>query len=571
MPRPVNLSGCLPWLIVGVCFVCLFPAVDSRFLMDDFSNLSRLEILRDSDLLTYLFGGTAGPTGRPVALFTFALQADAWPQNPAAFKIVNLLLHCVNGLLIFWISRRIIARYRHYPDRVNTFLSGLITGLWFVHPIQQSTVFYVVQRMNELSALFCLLAVWCYLRYRPRLTDETPRHSFIRLTVLLLPCAALSVFSKENGILLFLYLFLLERLLFADMPPPTQIKYLLNLLLLLPLVTLAGYLIYTYPETVAGYQFRPWTVGERLLTQINVIMDYLRIILLPYYSDFTFYHDEYPIAAMFSPSLWLKGAGLIVVLSWCLLGKRLPLVRLGFLWFFCGHALEASHVNLEMFFEHRNYLPSYGLILALVTGVHTLYHYFSRRWLVWVMGGMYGLNIISIAALHLTLWQNPVMQSMEWSRLNPESRWAALDTGSIYMLLGISEGKFDRVETFYNDMAAKYPDSIIPMLELLKIDGCYKHLATGSAEWSRLFEQARLAKRYRLQETVAFHRLVEKILHNECPAIDAEALLELMRVVADNDSFAPVAGYIEESIISLEKGMQVRTSAKGTGKFSRLP
>jgi hypothetical protein len=46
--------------------------------------------------------------------------------------------------------------------------------------------------------------------------------------------------------------------------------------------------------------------------------------------------------------------------------KRLPLFSLGILWFFCGHVLESTVYPLELMFLHRNYLPSLGILLAVV-------------------------------------------------------------------------------------------------------------------------------------------------------------------------------------------------------------
>jgi tetratricopeptide (TPR) repeat protein len=56
-------------------------------------------------------------------------------------------------------------------------------------------------------------------------------------------------------------------------------------------------------------------------------------------------------------------AGLLATGLWLI--RRQPLVSLGILWFFAGHILESTIIPLELVHEHRNYLPDFGIILAV--------------------------------------------------------------------------------------------------------------------------------------------------------------------------------------------------------------
>ena len=146
--------------------VCLYAiGLDSDFLLDDTANLSGLAEVEQYGFFYYIFSGTAGPSGRPLSLLTFALQYPAWPDNPAAFKAVNLALHCANGILVWLISLRLIRPLEQ--DRVRRRLFVFFTtAIWLLHPLQLTTVLYVVQRMTLLSALFTLAGLWAYLHYR---------------------------------------------------------------------------------------------------------------------------------------------------------------------------------------------------------------------------------------------------------------------------------------------------------------------------------------------------------------------------------------------------------------------
>jgi tetratricopeptide (TPR) repeat protein len=54
--------------------------------------------------------------------------------------------------------------------------------------------------------------------------------------------------------------------------------------------------------------------------------------------------------------------------SLLLITKR-PLISLGILWFFAGHALESTIFPLEIAHEHRNYLADYGILLAATSAL----------------------------------------------------------------------------------------------------------------------------------------------------------------------------------------------------------
>jgi hypothetical protein len=74
-------------VILLATWLVYFPGLDSLFLFDDGPNLSALAHIQGASLFSpdfweFVFAGEAGPTGRPVSLFTFALQANAWPDNP---------------------------------------------------------------------------------------------------------------------------------------------------------------------------------------------------------------------------------------------------------------------------------------------------------------------------------------------------------------------------------------------------------------------------------------------------------------------------------------------------------
>ena len=80
------------------------PGLSGDFLFDDFGNLPAIGATGPVDNWTafwrYITSGDADPTGRPLTLLTFLIDARDWPASPYPFKVTNLILHLINGVLL---------------------------------------------------------------------------------------------------------------------------------------------------------------------------------------------------------------------------------------------------------------------------------------------------------------------------------------------------------------------------------------------------------------------------------------------------------------------------------------
>jgi len=156
------------WLLalpVLAFFVLAWPAVHGPFVFDDFPNLAALAKTGAVDswraLGIYLSESRYFP-GRPLAMLSFLPQQASWPGDPLPFKVVNLLLHGANALLLWALLRRVTAAVMT-PDR-SRLVAALAAVAWLVHPMQLSTVFLVVQRMTLLATFFVLLGLLAYVQ-----------------------------------------------------------------------------------------------------------------------------------------------------------------------------------------------------------------------------------------------------------------------------------------------------------------------------------------------------------------------------------------------------------------------
>ena len=209
--RPVDARIVLAGLaaVLVVAWLCYRPALSGAFELDDLSNLSGLAYVQDADsALDFTLSGDAGPTGRPLALLTFALQADAWEEGASAFLNVNLLIHLLNALLLAWCLFQ-LASLSSVERRNALLVAAAAASVWVTMPLLASASLLVVQRMTTLSATFALLGLGGYLLARKALADN-PVRGFVGMSGSLVAGTVLSALCKESGLLLPVFVLVIE-------------------------------------------------------------------------------------------------------------------------------------------------------------------------------------------------------------------------------------------------------------------------------------------------------------------------------------------------------------------------
>jgi hypothetical protein len=187
------------------------------FLLDDFSNITS-GYVADFNLEEILYSLThndSGDLGRPVSMLSFLFSGIVHGQGTWGYKYHNLMIHLLNGLLIFWLLIKLLPHLSNKCDfRKAVLVAGATAVFWLIHPLQVSTVLYVVQRMAQLSTFFILAALLAYVFAREQSNISNWR--FYLLAYLAFPLfTLLAVFSKENGVLIPVYLLMIEYIVFG--------------------------------------------------------------------------------------------------------------------------------------------------------------------------------------------------------------------------------------------------------------------------------------------------------------------------------------------------------------------
>lgn len=353
-------------ILAGTCY---YASLGSHFQLDDQANLGSLETISDrTSMIDFILGGTAGPTGRPLSLLTFALQAEQWQNGPDAFLRVNIFIHLLNALLLAFLVRQLFVI--RGDDRQQASLTGyVVASVWVTLPLIATATMLVVQRMTTFSALFVIAGLAAYLVARAQV-DRTPRRALWLMAISLTGASVLATLAKESGLLLPAYVLVLEATLLRRPPSvsPATWRAWSAVFLWLPALVVVGYLFsrLDYPDYMI--QFRGFDAKERLLTEAQLLWVYLSKALVGFAGRLGIYQGDIAVVR----SLW-SPAALLAVSSWVVLAigaitwrRRYPLLALAVLWYLAGHSLESTTVPLELYFEHRNYLPIIGPIVALM-------------------------------------------------------------------------------------------------------------------------------------------------------------------------------------------------------------
>lgn len=369
----VLLPGLLLAVLVLLPLLTLWPALSGPFLFDDHSNLDALQVFQgqvtQSSIEDYLTEKSAGPTGRPLSMLSFLLNDVYWPSEPAVFKYTNLLIHIVNGLLLVWLVLAIVRQWTGHLNQRYVVVSILVAAFWVLNPYQLSSVMYVVQRMALLSSLCVLVGLLLYVCGRRFLVVGKAGKGYGLIWLGYLVGAGVGVLCKENAALFVLLVPLFECLLFpgAISKPPRSL--LLKATLVVPAVAMLV-LLSSYFFTTHAYEwFRDFTLSERLLSQGRAVGYYLWRYLVPGVGYVGLYADGFEksvgLLQPVSTLVWIVVHILTITLA-VLYARRVPLLSLGILFFYVAHSMESGAIPLELFFEHRNYLPSMLLLLGIL-------------------------------------------------------------------------------------------------------------------------------------------------------------------------------------------------------------
>ena len=397
------------FLITVTGIICYRGAFDVPFVFDDTPSIVKNDSIKNLGDLKSIWQGNST---RFLAYLSFAVNFHIHGLDPFGYHMVNLMIHLFTALVLYWFVRLLFLtpELKEHPINNHAEEIALIISLLFVsHPIQTQAVTYIVQRTTSMAAFFYLLSLMLYTKARIGLEKE--EHGHIVFYAGSIITALLAMFTKEISITLPINILVLEFFLFSPSLKKLykKLSYLLPMILTLPVVPLTHILSRKEMVTHIGMAAETGTISrtDYLLTQINVISDYLGLLFLPINQSIDFdhpvSHNFFELQTIFSSLLLM----VLFVLS-VLLFKKSRIVSFGIIWFFLTLMVESSLIPIrDVMFEHRLYLPSVGIFLSASVLIVQILK--DRRKTLFVFVFII-ISLLSMATVKRNiLWQKPIL------------------------------------------------------------------------------------------------------------------------------------------------------------------
>lgn len=547
MPVTQRTRPWLPWLLLAfavlITAAVYAPGMAGGWVFDDFPNIVDNPAIHitegQSTLAAWVSSALSSPSSflrRPLASLTFSLNWYQGNGGALPFKITNIVIHLINGVLLFCMLRALLqllglrqtgsikaatsplaTEAQNDPgfDHAAAIrLALIVSAAWMLLPINLMAVLYVVQRMESLCQIFILAGLWAYLHGRWMMLTagdaRRDRKGLVLAVSGIVSGTMLGLTSKETAVLLPVFAFFAEWIVlrFARAAPTgrpatelaekqsqdSRLWWVFAITLFAPALLGGAWVLRgaLRPESWAG---RDFTLVQRLLTEPRVLVDYLHWTLLPNPMVLSLYHDETVVSTgLLTPWTTLGAIVLLVALAglafW--LRRRQPLVSLGIAWFFAAQLLTATVIPLELVYEQRMYFASIGVLLAVGTWLLGL------RWkiaLPILRGFLVTVALIWFAlATHLRAreWSHPLRLAIAEADYHPTSERAVYEAGRLLLIASDYEpGETMDKSMKYLQQAASIPGSSALPDQALIMLADHHHHGDDSAFWESMVRKLR--------------------------------------------------------------------------------
>jgi len=465
-------------LLIAIIGVAIYSnTLSSAFVFDDMRNIVDNYKIRDLSNF-YDLSGT-----RYIGFLSFALNYHFGGLNVFGYHIVNIIIHIINGLLVYYLilltfktpvmerttTKIQDARFKMQDSKIIALMVSLI---FVSHPIQTQAVAYIVQRFTSLCTLFYLLSLVLYVKarllYSKQYAVGSRQSGFTSYYLLPIIIYLVSLFSailamktKEISwtlpfiVLLYEFMFLSP---FSFQPFGklragfSAFSYLIPLLLTIIIIPLSligadkpiGDIIGEIREK--AQETEEIARNVYLLTQFRVIGTYIRLLFLPVHQNLDY---DYPLHhAFFESEVFLSFLFLLSILIsaiYLYIQSRKKgngyglLISFGIFFFFITLSVESSVIPIrDVIFEHRLYLPSVGFMIVLLVGLFWLFEYLRKAHDSWLMVHFIGLIFLIAAAAGIAtyqrnkVWRDEISLWMDVISKSPDKTRGHINLGVVY-------------------------------------------------------------------------------------------------------------------------------------------
>ena len=302
------------------------------------------------------------------------------PVN-SVLHLSNVVVHIINGLLVFTILKQFIA---------NKWAVLLGVGFFLLHPIQVEAVAWVSEFRNLLATLFALLSCYYYLKNQANL-------SYLALVFFVL--AAL---SKPSAVVLVPFVFLLNYFHFGFELRKNIQKTLPFALIALVFVIITHSVQFKFNAEISEYAITFW---QRPFAWLDSIVFYLYKIIYPYHLS-----ASYTLSPKFiSAQWWFYPLALVpLALGMLLWLKRdkYPLLVFSSVLFISGFFTTSGFVDFG--FQRYSLVADRYIYFAMIGTALAVANLADRKYWRILLTSILLIFAALSAFRQIPIWQNPL-------------------------------------------------------------------------------------------------------------------------------------------------------------------
>jgi hypothetical protein len=397
---PVVAACCV--VLVAICYANSFP---NEFLSDDYMLVAVNPVIRTITPIRYLLSPFWGDNNseygiyRPAVILSFSLDYSVWKRWEPGFHLTNMLLHALNGVLVFVLARGLLG---------SVPAAGAAGAIFLAHPVHAESVASIAGRSELLAGTFFFTA-WLLFRQG--------RTGLCALAFLV------SMLSKENAVAFPLVVALdvwisngsLRNVLaawkrFSVLGASMVVYFALRIWVL-------GQL--GMPRT-SQYLNGAWTVVERELTSARSFLTYFQLLLTPVNVTGNYDFNSIPIAGVHDWDAWL---GVFIIVASAVLAfrfsKKNTALSFGILFFFASMLPMSNWIvpGGVLVAERYLYVPSFGL--AIIAGMLWTRIKVARVRHIVAAGVLVPAILLCIS--HCYIWRNDFTYYSNMARVFPNN------------------------------------------------------------------------------------------------------------------------------------------------------
>jgi tetratricopeptide (TPR) repeat protein len=341
---------CLLALAVALTYLNSLPA---DFVYDDYAFICNNQEIRTlKPLSKFLLSPEAfsEPVSyhvfRPMASFTFALNYAVNGMNPVGYRLVNLIFHVINALLVFLVLRQL--RFSEWPS-----LAGAL--IFAVHPAHTEAVTWISGRGNVLFLFFFLLAYLFYVAM-----DRVEQQRKMPLLAAAVAAYGFSLLAKEMALAL-------PALLFAhDFFVRNERNLMKRLKMYAPFVLVAMFYVALRAHVlgrIGQVEYHGGSAYTTFLVMLQAAAVYIRLLLVPVGLSLS-RHFSQPYSLLEPGIFWGLCLVVAIILGIIFLSRKAPLVSFAFFWFAAAMAPVSNVIPVNAVVADRFlYGPSIGICI----------------------------------------------------------------------------------------------------------------------------------------------------------------------------------------------------------------